>query len=96
MAKGILGTIGLAATLVFAIPVALLGIQFLVVDGQPLLGAAFLGIAVLMVAVEEYLTTPTDVPGMILGKTVGAAVIDPDEDDGGTDGKANDRDHETN
>jgi len=89
MAKGILGTIGLAATLVFAIPVAILGVQFLVIDGQPVLGVAFLGIAVLMVAVEEYLTTPTDIPGMVLGKTVGAAVIDPEADETGE--KANDR-----
>jgi hypothetical protein len=79
MAKGILGTIGLAATLVFAIPVGILGLQFLLLDGQPVLGAAFLVIAVLMIAVEEYLTTPTDLPGMVFGKTVDAAVVVPDE-----------------
>lgn len=80
MARSILGTIGLAVTLVFAIPVALLGLQFLAFDGRPALGLAFLGIAVLMVAVEEYLTTPTDLPGMVLGKTVGAVVKDPAEE----------------
>jgi hypothetical protein len=80
MAKGILGTIGLALTLAFAIPVALLGLQFLALDGQPILGVAFLAIAVLMVAVEEYLTTPTDVPGMILGKTVSTVVDEPTEE----------------
>jgi hypothetical protein len=80
MAKGVLGTIGLALTLAFAIPVALLGLQFLALDGQPVLGVAFLAIAVLMVAVEEYLTTPTDVPGMILGKTVSTVVDEPTEE----------------
>jgi hypothetical protein len=80
MAKGVLGTIGLALTLAFAIPVALLGLQFLALDGQPVPGVAFLAIAVLMVAVEEYLTTPTDVPGMILGKTVSTVVDEPTEE----------------
>lgn len=82
MAKGILGTIGLALTLVFAIPVALLGVQFFVLDGRPLLGVAFLAIAALMITVEEYLTMPTDVPGMVLGKTVGTVVSMPDEERG--------------
>jgi hypothetical protein len=79
VAKGILGTIGLALTLVFAIPVALLGLQFLALEGRPLVGVAFLAIAVLMVGIEEYLTTPTDLPGLVLGKTVGTVVEDPTE-----------------
>jgi hypothetical protein len=80
MSKGILGTIGLALTLVFAIPVALLGLQFLALDGRPLVGIAFLAIAVLMVGIEEYLTTPTDLPGLVLGKTIGTVVEDPTEE----------------
>jgi hypothetical protein len=80
MAKGILGTIGLALTLVFAIPVALLGLQFLALEGRPLVGVAFLAIAVLMVGIEEYLTTPTDLPGLVLGKTVDAVIENPTEE----------------
>jgi hypothetical protein len=81
MARSILGTVGLALTLAFAIPVALLGLDLLS-RGQTNQGLLFLGIAALMVAIEEYLTTPMDVPGMVAGKLLGSAVKEPDEDDG--------------
>jgi hypothetical protein len=61
LGKGIIGTLQLAATLVFAIPVAMLGVDFLL-RGRLLAGGGFLLIAVLMVAVEEYVTKPSDVP----------------------------------
>ena len=77
---GILGTLQLAATLVFALPVGLLGVQFLM-DGKTLLGGGFLGVAVLMVVLEEYLTTPTDVPGAVAEKTLGKVVKTPDDDE---------------
>jgi hypothetical protein len=79
MAKGILETVGLALTLVFAIPVALLGAQFLLLEGRPLFGVAFLAIAVLMVVIEEYLTTPTDLPSLLFGRTVETVVEEPSE-----------------
>ncbi|WP_276258731.1 DUF7533 family protein [Haloglomus litoreum] len=78
MARSILGTVGLALTLAFAIPVAYLGVEFLL-DGKTNQALLFLGIAVLMVVIEEYLTTPMDVPGMVAGKVLGRAVKDPDE-----------------
>ena len=77
---GILGTLRLAATLVFALPVGLLGVQFLL-DGKTLLGGGFLGIAVLMVALEEYLTTPTDVPGAVAEKTLGKVAKTPEDEE---------------
>ena len=77
---GILGTLQLAATLVFALPVGLLGVQFLL-DGKTLLGGGFLGIAVLMVALEEYLTTPTDVPGAVAEKTLGKVAKTPEDEE---------------
>jgi len=73
MARGILETIGLAATLVLAIPIALFGAEHLV-RGELVAGAAYVAIAVGLVVVEQYLTTPTDVPGMVAEKTVGKAV----------------------
>jgi hypothetical protein len=73
MPKGILETVGLVTVLVFAIPVALFGVEHLV-RGEFFQGVAFIVIAALMVAVEQYLTTPTDVPGMVAEKTVGAVV----------------------
>lgn len=82
MARSILGTVGLALTLAFAIPVALLGADFLL-SGRTNQGLLFLGIAVLMIAIEEYVTTPTDIPGMVAGRVLGGAVKEPDADSDG-------------
>lgn len=80
MGRGILGTIQLAVALAFAFPVALLGLDFLS-RGQTLVGVGFLVVAVGMVAIEEYVTTPTDLPGKAAEKTVGAVVKQPDDDE---------------
>lgn len=77
---GIMGTIQLAGTLVFALPIGLLGVQFLL-DGRTLLGGGFVAVAVLMVALEEYLTTPTDVPTSVAEKAVGKVAKSPDEEE---------------
>lgn len=79
MARSILGTVGLALTLAFAIPVAFLGLDKLLA-GETVVGGAFLGLAVLMVLVEEYVTTPMDVPGKVAEKTIGRVVTEPDEE----------------
>lgn len=79
MRPGIIGTVQLAATLAFALPVALFGVEFLL-SGN-LLGLAFVGLAVGMVAAEEYLTTPKDLPALAAEKTVGAVVREPDDED---------------
>lgn len=79
MAPGILGTIQLAATLVFAIPVAIFGVDSLLA-GNALYGGGALLLAVLMVALPHYLTTPTDVPVSMAERVTGAAVKT-DEDD---------------
>lgn len=78
MSRGIIGTIQLAATLVFAIPVAYVGVDFLL-SGRTLVGAGFLVVAALMVAAEEYLTTPGDLPGEAVEKAVGTVAKDEEE-----------------
>ena len=75
---GILGTIGLAGTLIFAIPVVLIGIEKLIA-GDVTIGVAFLAIAALMVGLQQFLTTPADLPGNALGKVVDAVAKDPEE-----------------
>jgi hypothetical protein len=75
---GILGTIGLAGTLIFAIPVVLIGIEKLLA-GDVTLGVLFLGIAALMVGLQQFLSTPADLPGDALGKVVGTIAKDPEE-----------------
>lgn len=78
MARSILGTIGLAATVALAAPIVLFGVNRLL-DGETVVGAAAVGVAVLMLLVEEYLTTPMDIPGKVVGATVGRVVKTPDE-----------------
>lgn len=84
MRLGILETIGLAATLVFAIPVGLYGIETFL-SGNRLLGGGLVAVAVLMVVLPRRLTTPADLPGAMLERVVGRAVKEPnqaeDEDD---------------
>ena len=55
---GILDLVGLAVTLAFAIPLGAFGVSLLF-SGRPL-GAVFVGLAALMIAVERYLTNPLD------------------------------------
>ena len=80
MARGILDLVGLLATLVFALPVALFGLQRLAA-GEPLMGAALIGIAVGMVLVEEYVTSPRDLPAEVASSAVGKVAEPPDEDE---------------
>jgi hypothetical protein len=83
MARSITGTIGLAATLAFALPAALLGVEFLL-GGRTLYGAALLFVAALMVAVEEYVTSPTDVPAAAAEKVVGRVATESEESESTT------------
>ena len=80
MTLGIMDTIQLAATLIFAVPVGGFGLTLLA-DGQLLFGGGMLLLAVLMVVLPRRLTTPSDVPGALAGSIVGKAVLDPDEDE---------------
>jgi hypothetical protein len=80
MRLGIAGTIELAATLVFAAPVGIFGLTRLL-DGQTVLGGGLLAVAVGMVLLPQYLTTPGDVPAAVGERIVGAVVKTPDDDD---------------
>lgn len=79
MKAGILDTVSLAATLVFAIPVAMFGVQRLLAD-EILLGSAFVVLAVLMVFLREWLTTPSDLPAKAAKGVVGR-VVETDDDE---------------
>ena len=74
---GVIGTLQLAVTLAFALPVGLMGATFLA-DGRPL-GAAFLALAVLMLAGQHYLTTPEELPFAAAERVVGWVVKDKEE-----------------
>jgi hypothetical protein len=79
---GILETVGLAASLVFAVPVGIAGGGFLLGD-RPFLGGVLVVVAVLMVVVPRRVTTPGDVPGAVLGRLAGRAVEPPDAAEAG-------------
>jgi hypothetical protein len=81
MGRGILGLVGLAVTLAFAVPVALLGLDMLG-DGNTLVGGGFLAFAVLMVLLQEYVTSPMDLPGRLAGAVVGGIVKQPESGSG--------------
>ncbi|MFB6124827.1 MAG: hypothetical protein ABEJ59_02585 [Halanaeroarchaeum sp.] len=59
---GVLEMLALAATLVFAVPIGLFGVQLLL-DGRVLPGVTGVAVAVGLVVVEQYVWTPGDVPG---------------------------------
>lgn len=80
MARSILGMVGLGATLVFAIPVALLGFEY-VLTGRTTFGIALLIAAALMLLIEEYITTPDDLATTAVKKTVGSVVKTPEDDE---------------
>ncbi|WP_144906351.1 DUF7533 family protein [Halobellus captivus] len=80
MRLGILGTIQLAATLIFAAPVGIFGVTRLV-EGDTLIGGGAVAIAAAMVLLPHYLTTPTDIPMKVGERVVSAVVKEPDDDE---------------
>jgi uncharacterized membrane protein YedE/YeeE len=77
---GILDMIGTVGMLIFALPVAGYGIER-AVGGDLLFGAGFVLLAALMVVLPQKLTTPGDIPGAIVERTVGGVVsVDDDEE----------------
>lgn len=72
-APGLIGLLQLAIPVAFAIPIGLFGFAWLL-DGQ-LLGAGFVGLAILMVAVPYALTNPLD-PGDVAEAAVERVVDD--------------------
>jgi hypothetical protein len=80
MPDGILDTIGLAATLVFALPVGLAGVAF-VERGNLAIGLGLISVGIAMVLFEEYLTTPGDIPGLVVSSVTSKLVGDPDNEE---------------
>jgi hypothetical protein len=80
MSLGITESIGLAASLVFAIPLGVFGLNALL-GGDAFLGGVAVVVAVLMVALPRMLTTPADIPASVAEKAVGKAVKLPDDEE---------------
>lgn len=82
MALGIRQMLALGGSLVFAIPLSIYAFEQLL-SGESLLGAAALAVAVLMVALPQYLTTPDDLPGKAADKALDRVVAEPDDESTG-------------
>lgn len=78
---GIVDLVTLGATLAFALPIGIYGLQLLL-DGRTLLGVTGVTVAIGLVVAERVLWTPDDVPAAV-GKTVVRRVVGrpPDEGD---------------
>ncbi len=79
MGRGLIGLGQLALALAFAAPVALLGMRFLFA-GEALWGGTFLFVAAGMLAVEEWLTTPGDLPTVLLERVTNRVVESPEDE----------------
>ena len=77
MARSVVETIQLAATMTVILPVVYLGVDFLI-SGRTLLGAGFLAVAGLMLALEEYVVRPGDVPLEAAKRAAGLVAKDDD------------------
>jgi hypothetical protein len=80
MRLGLLATIQLAATVIFAGPVGLFGLTRLT-EGDLILGGGLIAVAIAMVALPQYLTTPGEIPMKIVERVVGRAIVTPDDDE---------------
>ncbi|WP_226039496.1 hypothetical protein [Natrinema sp. DC36] len=77
---GIIDTIKLAGTLVFAIPAALAGLDFLLIRDDPGIGLTLIGLAIGLVVIQHWLTMPTDVPELVANRVVGTVAKEPESD----------------
>ena len=72
---GLLDLLALGATLLFALPIGVFGVQLLL-DGRTVVGLVGVAIAVGLVLVEQYLWTPGDVTGDV-GSTIVSRLVGP-------------------
>ena len=80
MSRGVIGFLGFASSVVFAIPVAFFGL-LRVLDGEFLVGVGFVVFAAVMVVGMEVYTSPKDVAGNALSRAVGKVVKHPDDEE---------------
>lgn len=73
MTSGILELVGQAGTVVIVAPILVLALDF-IASGRVLGGVTFLGIVVLILAIERYVVTPGDLLERGLTGLVGAVV----------------------
>lgn len=81
----VIDTVTLAGTLVLALPIGMLGVEFLL-TGRPVAGVGFVAVAAALVLGQHYLEP--DVKSRIAGGIVERVVPDGDGDEETTDGQS--------
>lgn len=81
MAAGIVDTLQRMSAVVIAVMLAFPGLDFLLFQGEPVLGAGLLAMAAVVVLVSEYVRTPADVPAEAAKRAAGAVAKDPDDEE---------------
>lgn len=76
---GILETLQTMGAVVLAAPIAMLGVVFLT-DGRVLLGAVFIALAGLLVVLQHWLITPSDLPFVAAERTAETVVKTEDDE----------------
>ena len=79
MSWGILEMLGSVTTLILAAPLAYAGGELLLRGNVPL-GTGLLGVALVMIIAEQYVTTLGDLPMLAASRLVSAVVGSPDEE----------------
>ncbi|WP_336136481.1 DUF7533 family protein [Natronomonas amylolytica] len=75
---GLIDIISLAGTLVLALPIGMLGVEFLV-GGRTAMGVGFIAIAGALVVGQHYIGGVFDIKERVLGTAVDAVVIEEEE-----------------
>lgn len=76
---GMLDLLGLGSALVVALPICLVGLELLV-GGDIALGVGLVLLAVSLIVLSVWLTTPQDLPAVLVERTV-STVVQRDDDD---------------
>lgn len=77
---GIIETLKLTGTLIFALPAGIAGLDLFVRQGEPVIGGGLVVAAIALVAFERYLSLPTDVPSEAAERVGSAVAVDPDDE----------------
>ena len=81
MTSGIIDTLQRMSAVVIAVMLALPGVDFLLLQGDFVVGGGLLALAALVMLVSEYVRSPADVPAEAAQRVVGAVAKDPDEEE---------------
>jgi len=81
MADGIADLFQRAGAVILAVTIALPGLDFLLLRGDPVVGGGLLALAAVVLLVSEYVRSPSDVSVSATQLVVDAIVKDPDDEE---------------